>query len=195
MTAKVLVVHTQKSLSYRVDKQSLDHLIDSASLERDLARLKSVSLPKSGCWLNAIPSHSLGLHMKTKEFRVMSQYRLGMKVFRSSGPCSACSSFSDCYGDHAIACASEGERISRHNLLRDCIFQLASQAALSPVREERAMIPGSNCRPADVYLRAWANGKDAALDVTVVSVLQKSLVAKAADEAGSALIFAWDRRM
>ena len=70
---------------------------------------------------------------------------------------------------------------------------MAAQAALSPAKEERLLIPGVECRPADVYLPSWANGRDAALDVTVVSPLQQALVAKAAEERGAALNHAYDR--
>ena len=48
------------------------------------------------------------------------------------------------------------------------------------------MLPGSADKPADVFLPGWATGRDAALDVSVVSPLQQQLVRKAADEAGSA---------
>ena len=43
--------------------------------------------------------------------------------------------------------------------------------ALSPVREERALLPGVDARPADVLLLSWHQGHDTALDVTVVSPL------------------------
>ena len=102
---------------------------------------------------------------------------------------------SDPYGDHAIGCANDGERIARHNHLRDHLFQLAAQAALSPTKEERTLIPGVNSRPADVYLPTWANGRDCALDVTVLSPLQLCLLRKSAETAGSALTHAWDRKI
>ena len=124
----------------------------------------------------------------------MVQYRLGVKVYAKDGTCPACKAPSDAYGDHALACAWEGERISRHNLLRDCLFQSASQAALAPAKEERSLIPGKNSRPADIYLPSWANGRGAALDVTVTSPLQSALLLKAASQAGSALSAAYDRK-
>ena len=99
-----------------------------------------------------------------------------MKIFAAAGPCTACHSNSDREGDHAIVCAYQGERIARHNQLRDVLFQAAVQAALGPAREERALIPGREDRPADIYIPTWAGGRDAALDVTVVSPLQQALV-------------------
>ena len=54
------------------------------------------------------------------------------------------------------------------------------------MREEKALLPGG-VRPADVLLPHWAGGRHAALDVCVVSSLQAGLVAKEAEEPGSAL--------
>ena len=49
------------------------------------------------------------------------------------------------------------------------MFETAKQAALSPAKEERALLPGSEGKPADIYIPGWVSGRDAALDVTVVS--------------------------
>ena len=35
-----------------------------------------------------------------------------------------------------------GERISRHNMLRDAIFEVAAAAALNPVKEGRFLLQG-----------------------------------------------------
>ena len=117
-----------------------------------------------------------------------------MDIFICSGPCPACTGISDSKGDHAIACGYAGERISRHNFLRDALFQCASQAALGPTKEQRALIPGESSRPADVYIPNWVEGRDAALDVTVVSPLQQALVERAAEEPGHVLQHAYERK-
>ena len=70
-----------------------------------------------------------------------------------------------------------------------------SQAALSPVREERAILPGSQSRPADIFLRSYHNGLDCAIDVTVISPVQKALLVKSAEVPGHALTHAFDRKM
>ena len=127
--------------------------------------------------------------------KVNLAYRLGLNVFVAAGPCSVCKAAdSDLAGDHAIACGGQGERIMRHNNMRDVLFQTAVQAGLCPAREERALIPGKNCRPADVFLPNWKNGKDVCLDITVVSSLQQGLVAKAAETPGAALNHALQRK-
>ena len=48
----------------------------------------------------------------------------------------------------------------------------AVAAGLGPVKEGRFLLPGNDRRPADVLIRNWAGGKDAALDVTVVTPIQ-----------------------
>ena len=177
-----------------VDKANQAILLDSCTDLREKARVHSVSLPKAGAWLHAVPSKALGLHMQSKEMKVNLHYRLGIEVFASSGLCSVCGMESDALGDHAIACGGHGERIMRHNDLRDILHHTAAQAGLRPAREELALLPGSNARPADVFLTHWSNGKDTALDVTVVSSLQQTLVVRSAATAGAALAHAYSRK-
>ena len=136
---------------------------------RDVARLRSLVLPHAGDWLCVVPSPALGLHLRTVEFIVSIKYRGGIPVYSTTGQCPACRGVSDEYGDHAISCGSEGERIARHNHLRDALFQASVTAALSPSREERALIPGNNSKPVDVLISNWTHGQDTALDVTVVN--------------------------
>ena len=140
---------------------------------------------RAGDWLNAAPVRALGLHLRPKEFTAAVKYRLGIPVYPSADPCIACGEDSDKFGDHAIGCGKEGERIYRHNVIRDAIYETAKQASLAPAKEQSALLPGSQAKPADVYIPGWANGRDAALDVTVVSSLQKELKKIAAAELGN----------
>ena len=149
-----------------------------------MVRVLSVALPKSGSWLNCVPCKALGLHLSNKEFLVSAKYRLGLPIYGSDGTCPSCQSPSDRYGDHAIICAYDGERISRHNMLRDALFKAASQAGVQPAKEEAALIPGSDARPADIFLPRFENGTDCALNVIVVSPVQQALLTRAGVEPG-----------
>jgi hypothetical protein len=40
-------------------------------------------------------------------------------------------------------------------------------------------------RPADVLIQSWTRGRDAVLDVTVVTLLQKAFIKQAADQRSS----------
>lgn len=156
---------------------------------RDKARLNSLGVPRAGDWLNTVPCKALGLHLRPLEFVTMALYRLGLTVFQVEGPCPACGQPNDQLGDHALGCAQRGERLYRHNALRDIIYQAAQQALLSPTREEKFLIPEHEAqRPGDVLIPNWISGQDTACDVTVISPLQKNRVIKAAEEAGSAQV-------
>ena len=192
-----LVGMTQRQMSVKVDLHQQSKLMDMVGEdeERERARLLSLSLDHTGDWLNTPPLQALGLHLRSSEFTLVIKYRLGMPVFDSAGPCPACLRESDIFGDHAMCCGSGGERNTRHNNLRDALFDTAVAAGLGPVREGRFLLPGNDRRPADVLIRNWVGGKDAALDVTVVTPLQDATMPAAANTAGHALNHAYGRKM
>ena len=127
------------------------------------------------------------------EFIFALRYRLGLPVFETEGVCpmARCNSNSDRFGDHAITCAINGERISKHNHLRDAIFNAGVQARLGPQKEPAGLIPGSDERPADVFFPFWTQGKDTALDITVVNPLQAGLVQRTSRDGGSGVEHAY----
>ena len=192
-----LVGYTQKQLSNKVDTVNFKILSSTmeTSGEREMARLNSLGLPYAGAWLNCPPMPALGLHLRGVEFVAAVKFRLGLPVFNSAGPCPACDRHSDVLGDHALVCGYGGERIARHNFLRDALHETAAAAGLAPTKEGRALIPGTNLRPADVFIPNWAGGRDAALDVTVTHPLQDMTRAGAATSPGHALNVAYDRKM
>ena len=63
------------------------------------------------------------------------------------------------------------------------------------MKEGRALLPGTDKRPADIFIPHWAGGLDAALDVTVTHPLQDATRAGAATTAGFALNKAYDRKV
>ena len=199
-SADSLVGHNQHSASLKIDLALQTLLSETLSREgdaREIARFASVSLPGShaGDWLTTVPSPSLGLLLKPQEFIAALRYRLGHPVYTRDGPCPACGQPSDRLGDHSLNCAWQGERIARHNWLRDELFNAAVSASLGPTREGRALLPGEGGKPADVFIPHWAGGKDVALDVTVVNPLQDALVQGAATTPGHALAIAHKRKL
>ena len=98
-------------------------------------------------------------------------------------------------GDHAMCCAHQGERITRHNALRDAIHDIAAAAALNPIKEGQHLLPGNNRRPADVYIGGWSAGLDTALDVTVINPLQEATLQGASTSAGHALRMKYTSKM
>jgi len=132
---------TQKEVSFAIDlgnyQRFLTSITNTGSV-RDRARMGSLGLPNAGAWLNVVPSPTLGLHLHPPEFITAVKYRLGVDVFPLEGRCTACPVLSDPAGDHAVSCGWGGERIGRHNLIRDVLFSACSSAAVGPTREDRA---------------------------------------------------------
>ena len=118
-----------------------------------------------------------------------------LPVFDTAGPCPACLRESDVSDDHAMCCGAGGERISRHNNLRDAVYETPVAAGLGPVKEGRFLLPGTDRRPADILVPNWVVGKDAAMDVTIVTPLQAVTMPAAAQTAGHALNHAYDRKV
>jgi hypothetical protein len=180
---------TQRLVSGLIDSEALARLQQATTTIREKARLNCVGREGAGDWLTSLPSQALGLHLRAGEFMFAMKYRLGMAVFRREGECPAprCMGICDKYGDHAISCAIGGERNSRHNYLRDVVFQSSQQAHLGPLKEPDGLLPGLDDRPADILLRYWTRGKDTAIDITVVNALQAAHVQQVAENGSKAV--------
>ena len=190
----------QRKVSLKIDlknKQLLSEYVQGEGCGREIARMNSLSIPGShaGDWLTVVPSPGLGLRLQPAEFVVALRHRLGHPIFSSDGPCPACGQASDRLGDHAMNCAWNGERIARHNALRDTLHSTAANAALAPTKEGRFLLPGEGGRPADIYVPQWSGGKDAAFDVTIINPLQAAQVNGAAATPGHALNEAHRRKL
>ena len=189
---------TQRAVSLTINlntAQLLSNNINELGDEREKARLASVGLPHAGDWLNVLPSPILGLHMRSAEFIITAKYRLGVPVYPTAGQCPACLQHSDALGDHSVSCGNQGERIARHNTLRDALHAATQTACLGATREERDLLPGTTTRPEDVFISHWTAGRGTALDITVINPLQSSQVAQAAITPGHALTTAYNRKM
>ena len=197
-TTETLHGFTQKMLTAKLNQLHHHLLITDLALEggqRESARMRCLSNKHAGYWLTVVPSPSLGLVLRGPEFTTALKYRLGCTIYQSESPCPACHRPSDVMGDHALGCGSQGERIGRHNLLRDALHQTAAAAALAPVKEGRFLLPGRDARPADLLIPRWCGGQDAALDVTVVSALQPAMVAGSATTDNFAVTKAFQRKV
>ena len=116
------------------------------------ALAQSSAIRHAGDWLNVIPSSALGLHMFDQEFRLCLRYWLGLPLFPVDSTCLVCLSPADSFGDHHVGCGGNGDKIHRHNSIRDAIFTAAQSAALAPRRESPHLIPNRQSRPACWHL-------------------------------------------
>ena len=123
---------TQKAISLKIDlckQQLLTEHITTTGVQRDIARLASLTLPHTGDWLNVVPSPNLGLHLRTAEWAISVKYRLGCPIYSKAGACPAWHSFSDKEADHAISFGQEGERQPSQGLSLSHCSQCCSGAS------------------------------------------------------------------
>ena len=177
----------QRPLSLAIDEALHNQLIASAPSIRHRALALSTALPHAGDWLNGVPSEALGLRLQDREFRVSLRYWLGVPLHSSPYSCPECHATADEFGDHRVGCGGNGDRIYRHNAVRDVLYTAAQSAALAPTREATGVVPDSLSRPVDIFLPTWRHGHSAALDVHIISPLQQSTVNAAAFNPGHAL--------
>ena len=97
----------------------------------------------------------------------------------------------DPLGDHSLSSGIGGERIAKHNNIRDCLFQAAQQAGLAPYREVAALLAGSEDCPTDVFLRGWSTGKSTCLHFRATKALQVSTLKGCVED----VAFTVDRRV
>ena len=176
----------QHRLSAAISTRLRRNLFDAAC-PRDKARLNSLASTHAGAWLQALPMPTLGLAFPPREFRVILRHSLGLQLYSAPRSCPACNNSQlDVWGIHSVSCSSGGDRIGRHNAVRDALFHVAQAAAFSPTLETGHNLPDSQRRPGDITIPNWSRGRPAAVDVTVTSPLQISTIANAAREAGVA---------
>ena len=176
----------QRRLTNPITAKQRQDLLDSSAI-RDKARLKSLAADHAGAWLLAVPMPMMGLAIPAREFRVLLRHTLGLQIYSAPRTCPACNSARlDVWGSHSVICGSGGDRISRHNSVRDALYHIAEAAAFSPILEIGHIIPGSQRRPGDITIPDWSGGLPAAIDVTVTSPLQQNTILGAATECGVA---------
>eukprot|EP00435_Cladocopium_sp_Y103_P062067 s521_g23.t1 len=199
----------QQNLSKALDRVVVRQLAaPGAGKEAFRAHFQLLQQPGAGAWLHAVPSSALGLHVVTPLFRIMARLRLRLPVSDSNLACPLCDGTADRYGDHARVCPCGGDRVKRHNQLRNLLAARAKAAGLQPEIEKANLLPlrpehqgaaedgsGHDChrstsqrRPADVWVPNWNLHGPAAFDLAVTSGLrQGQLVHSIADGARAAL--------
>src|SRR6185369_6200417 len=83
----------------------------------------------------------------------------------------------DLYGDHSPLCKKSGDRITRHNNVRNLIFKLADIGLLSPELEKLGILGPTDKtrrRPGDVSIKSWSLRRGLAIDVAVICPLAVS---------------------
>ena len=172
------VYESQNRASSKTDTALRDKLRTAGS-PRDAQRLSRLDSPHANAWLSARPSSMDGKDtiLPPKIFRTAVARLLGQPVFSSSAPCPLCQQTMDLFGDHSLCCKKSGDRITRHNNLRNLVFKLADTGLLAPELEKLGILgptDKSRRRPGDVSIKDWSLHRGLAIDVAVIHPLAGS---------------------
>ena len=129
--------------------------------------------------------------MPSPLFRIGLRRRLRMPVWSQDTNCSLCGQVMDKWGDHALVCGCGGDRVIRHNMIRDVVHSAAKKAGLGAVLEKPGLLipreptdvdrppdpdppdPSSaSRRPADVWVPRGPGGGPEAWDFSVSSAFR-----------------------
>ena len=183
---------SQKSLSAKVEATVCHRLLNDPDQERHrVAHFGLNRLPGAGAWLFALPD-SLESHIPSPLFKIGLRRRLRMPIWSQDTHCSLCGQTMDRWGDHALVCSCGGDRVTRHNMIRDVVHSAANDVAcLGAVLEKPGLLvprdpadfdrppepdppdPSSaSRRPADVWVPRGPGGGPEAWDFSVTSAFR-----------------------
>jgi len=172
--------NSQKLLSSKIDAFNAKELHESSNII-DKARILSCSSPHASAWIIALPIFQN--KFTNLEWVLAMKRWLGIPVFNEDHLCSACGKMvMDKFGHHAAVCPVSGDRIKRHNAVRDCIYTFCSTAAWGPVKEKPFLLPGTSEKPADIFLPSFSSGQSCVVDVAGTCPVQQKYVRQASYE-------------
>jgi len=177
------VYNSQHAASATTDAAIMAKLKATAN-PRDAQRLNRLDSPHANAWLSARPSCMDGTDtvLPPRIYRTAVARLLGQPVFSSSAPCPLCEQTMDPLGDHPLCCNKSGDRITRHNRLRNLVFKLADTGLLAPDLEKLGILgvtDKTRRRPGDVSIKSWSFRRGLAIDVAVIHPLAASHLGKA----------------
>jgi hypothetical protein len=177
----------QKEISFAIDEAKHKASFSAACMV-DRATLLSECEPGARAFWQATPAKALGLAVDPAEFKCELRARLCMPETTADRWCPLCDAVADVQGHHARMCSAGGDRVLRHNSLRNFIFRFAARAGLHPELEKPGLlvparpddVDAALRRPADIYLPSWVNGSPIALDFAVTAPQRQETLADAA---------------
>ena len=153
-----------------------------------LACFEAASQPKSGAWLNALPSSSLGTLLDGDSLRIGVALRLGLRICESH-PC-RCGANIDEFGLHPLSCRLSAGRFPRHAALNDIIKRGLEAAGFPSQLEPVGLDRGDGKRPDGITLFPFKNGKALLWDATCTDTFSGGNILSSAASPGSAALAA-----
>ena len=167
------VYNSQHAASATTDAAIMAKLKATAN-PRDAQRLNRLDSPHANAWLSARPSCMDGTDtvLPTRIYRTLP--------VSSANPCSLLlprALFASKTWIIWRSSLKSGDRITRHNNVRNLVFKLADTGLLAPELEKLGILgptDKSRRRPGDVSIKHWSLHRGLAIDVAVICPLAAS---------------------
>ena len=148
------------------------------------ARILAAAAPRSGAWLSAVPSRSIGLALDPETIRISVAFRVGSNICLPH-KC-RCGATVDSKGLHTLSCKYSAGRFPRHSAINDVIKRALSGCGIPSLLEPVGINRGDGKRPDGVTLFPFSRGKCLVWDATVADTFAKTNVLNSAVLAASA---------
>jgi hypothetical protein len=171
---------SQSAASEALDQTKVDGLLAKFATMPEheyhcKVNLESRQEERANIWISCCPSYINGydLTMTDRQFTVAVKRLLNVPLHADNIPCPFCKQNMNMYGSHALCCTHSGDRIARHNRMRNVLHQLMERARLQPIMEKNGLLGDAvtrdGRRPMDTGTLQWGPGKALAIDVAVIS--------------------------
>ena len=114
--------------------------VDAESSSAFLSHFALCCLPGAAAWLTTCPAKD-GRSIDGPLFVVALRRRLRIHIFDSETACPCCGDILDVWGDHCLTCSCAGNRVIRHNSVRDVVYEDSRDAGLQAEREKAGLLP------------------------------------------------------
>ena len=138
-------IESQRSLSARIEKYQIKQFATALS-GTDKHRFNALDGELSSAWLTALLDFNNRL--TSLEFETAVRLRIGAHVYEDESVCDFCGGKRavDRKGLHALVCKGGGDRIARHNVIRDLMLKLCTEAAFSVTEKRGMQVTAPDCR-------------------------------------------------
>ena len=172
-------------LSRMIEDQSVSDIFGDPTLPRHRRlHLEDCRVPGAGAWLTANPS-CVESHVPSPLFRVALQRRLRMALWDHDSACSMCGEVLDRWGGHALSCCCGGDRVLRHNAIRNVVCSTVAEfTSVSPELEKPGLLlprgrPTQEAPTADIWVPWDVSGFAEVWDFSVSSLFRSSHLSSA----------------
>ena len=170
-------IRSQGAWSQIIHEDAKNALLENASSNLEKARLRAVSRPGAGAWLQALPSHPLGTALEDNTLRICVGLRLGTPLV-SPHTCSQCGDPVGPRAHHGLSCSRSLGRHPRHSMINETFARGLRSAGTPRTREPTGLHRAEGNRPDGITLVPYHHGKALVWDGTVTDTLAPTLTCR-----------------